>query len=216
MKTSSLNFATAVFLMVGLAIPAQAIADSPKAGALGANPLSEQSILYDPEVPALGNPKGDITIVEYFDYRCPYCKKVHPEILKVAKEDGGVRVVFKDWPVFGGVSVYAARLVIASRFQNKQAAAHEVLISTQQKLSEGVVDRLLTDAGIDVDRAKQDLAAHQATVDGILARNHAQGEALGFQGTPAFIIGHFRVPGALDAATFKQAIAEARAANKKK
>lgn len=179
------------------------------------DPLSENSILHDPQVPVFGNAKGDITIVEYFDYRCPYCKKVNPDLLKIVQEDGHVRLVFKDWPVFGGVSIYAAKLALATKYQNKLFQAHDALISAKDKLSEDTVDGLLAGAGVDVQRAKQDLAAHKAEIETILARNDAQAQAFGFQGTPAFIIGHFRVPGALDSATFKRAIAEARAAAKK-
>jgi protein-disulfide isomerase len=83
-------------------------------------------------------------------------------------------------------------------------------------LSEANVQSALAQAGIDVDRARRDLAANQKAIDALLARNHEQAVALGFQGTPAFIIGHFRVPGALDAANFKKAIADARAAAKRK
>lgn len=179
------------------------------------DPLSVNSILRDPQIPVFGNPKGDITIVEYFDYRCPYCKKVNPDLLKIVQEDGRIRLVFKDWPVFGGVSIYAAKLAMATKFQNKLFQAHDALIGAKEKLSEETVDSLLAGAGIDVQRAKQDLATHKTEIETIFARNDAQAQAFGFQGTPAFIIGHFRVPGALDAATFKRAIAEAREAAKK-
>jgi protein-disulfide isomerase len=199
------------------ALFAAALIVQPPARAETANSdtLSDNSVLRDPEIPIFGNAKGDITIVEWFDYRCPYCKKVHPDLLKVVQEDGHVRLVFKEWPVFGGVSIYAAKLALAAKYQNKYAEAHEALISATQKLSEENVQSTLAQAGIDVDRAKSDLAANQVAIDSILARNHEQALALSFQGTPAFIIGHFRVPGALDAKTFKQAVAEARTAAKK-
>ena len=178
--------------------------------------LSENIILRDPDIPALGNAKGDITIVEYFDYRCPYCKKVNPVIMKIIKDDGHIRLVFKDWPVFGDVSVFAAKLALAAKYQSKYAEAHEALISMKEKMSEENVQSTLAAAGVDVERAKRDLASNQDVIAKILARNNEQAEALGFQGTPAFIIGHFRVPGVLDAANFKKAIAEARAASKPK
>jgi len=201
----------AALLLVGLV----GLAPLALAAPAQVDPLSEDSILRDPQIPVFGNPKGDITIVEYFDYRCPYCKKVNPDLLKVVQEDGHVRLVFKDWPVFGGVSIYAAKLALAAKFQNKLFQAHDALIGAKDKLSEETVDSLLAGAKIDVQRAKQDLEKNRAEIDSILARNNEQAQAFGFQGTPAFIIGHFRVPGALDAATFKRAIAEARAAAKK-
>ncbi|MGY4309277.1 protein-disulfide isomerase [Bradyrhizobium sp. USDA 4369] len=174
--------------------------------------LSEARILHDPAIPAIGNADGDITIVEYFDYQCPYCRKISPDLAKVVRDDGHVRLVFKDWPIFGGVSIYAARLTLAARYQDKFAEAHQALISLKEKLSEAKVDVALSAAGIDLARAKADLAAKRTEIDAVLARNHEQATGLGFQGTPAFIIGHFRVPGAPNAQAFKQAIADARAA----
>ena len=174
--------------------------------------LSRDSVLRDPEIPALGNPKGDLTIVAYFDYQCPFCKKVDPELMRVAREDGNVRIVFKDWPIFGAASIYAAKMALASKYQNKYPEAHKALISAKSKLNEGDVRDLLEKAGIDVARATADLQANQSAIDAVLKRNNSQAEAFGFQGTPAFIVGTFRVPGVLDAAGFKQAINDARKA----
>jgi protein-disulfide isomerase len=206
------------FLAAMLAVTAVATVQMPQAKAQSADqaPLSTESILRDPGIPAMGNPKGDITIVEYFDYRCPYCKKVNPVLQKIVHDDGHIRLVFKDWPVFGDVSIYAARLGLAAKYQNKYAQAHEALISVKEKLSEANVQTTLAQAGIDVDRAQRDLAANRKEIDALLARNHEQAVALEFQGTPAFIIGNFRVPGALDEANFKRAIADSRAAAKRK
>ena len=167
------------------------------------DPLSESSILRDPDIPVLGNEKGDITIVEYFDYQCPYCRKINPELTKVVHDDGHIRLVYKDWPIFGGASIYAARLALASKYQNRFSEAHEALISLHEKLSEDKVESTLASAGIDVARAKNDLAANRGAIDAILARNHEQAMALGFQGTPSFIIGHFRIPGVPNATAFK-------------
>ncbi|WP_291867389.1 DsbA family protein [Bradyrhizobium sp.] len=175
-----------------------------------------ESVLRDPDIPSIGNPQGDITIVEYFDYQCPYCKKVAPELVRLAKEDGKLRIVMKDWPIFGGASKYAAHMVLAAKYQNKYHEAHAALIGASTKLTEDVVKKLLAEAGIDVDRATQDMETHRPAIEALLSRNHEQAESFGFQGTPAFIIGTFRVPGVLDAAGFKQAIADARAAARKK
>ncbi|MGJ4925523.1 DsbA family protein [Bradyrhizobium sp. HKCCYLS2038] len=177
--------------------------------------LSEARILRDPAIPVLGNADGDITIVEYFDYQCPYCRKISPELAKVVRDDGHVRLVFKDWPIFGGASIYAARLTLAAKYQDKFAEAHEALISLKEKLSEANADAALSAAGVDLVRAKTDLTAKAREIDAVLARNHEQAMGLGFQGTPAFIIGRFRVPGAPNAQAFKQAIADARKAARK-
>ena len=103
-------------------------------------------------------------------------------------------------------------MALASKFQNKYEEAHDALIAAKTKLTEAAVDDLLAKAGIDVARASADRAAHAQHIDALLARNDAQARAFGFQGTPAFIIGTFRVPGSLNAAGFKRAIGDARKA----
>lgn len=174
------------------------------------NVTSREKVLRDPDIPALGNPDGDITIAAWFDYQCPYCKKVEPELEKAVKADGHVRIVLKDWPILGEPSPYAARLVLATKYQDKYEAAHHALMAKTGRLTEATIDETLKSAGVDVARAKSDLEAHKAEIDALLARNNAQAEAFGFQGTPGFIIGTFRVPGPLTAEQFKLAIADAR------
>jgi protein-disulfide isomerase len=178
--------------------------------------LSRDSVLRDPEIPALGNPDGDLTVVEYFDYQCPYCKKLAPEIAQVIHDDGKIRLVLKDWPIFGAVSRSAAQLVLAAKYQNKYQEAHDALIGAKEKLSDANISELLTKAGVDVEKARQDLKAHQKTIDDLLSRNDKQADAFGFQGTPGFIVGFFRVPGVVEMKVFKQIIADARAAAKKR
>jgi protein-disulfide isomerase len=178
--------------------------------------LSRDAVLRDPEIPALGNPDGDLTVVEYFDYQCPYCKKLAPQIAQVVRDDGKIRLVLKDWPIFGAVSKSAAQLVLAAKYQNKYHEAHDALINAKEKLSDATIPELLTKAGVDVEKAKQDLQAHQKTIEDVLIHNNAQADAFGFQGTPAFIVGFFRVPGVVEMKVFKQIIADARAAAKKR
>lgn len=179
------------------------------------DPLSRENVLNDPAIPAAGNPQGDISIVEYFDYQCPFCKKVHPVLSKVVKDDGNVRLVFKNWPIFRGVSITAARLVMATQYQGKYVEAHEAVMTQSERLTEQRLTAILAEAGIDLDRAGADLSAHGAEIDAALKRVDDQARALGFRGTPAFIIGTFRVPGVLDEASFRLAIRDARAAAKK-
>jgi protein-disulfide isomerase len=156
--------------------------------------LSRDAVLRDPEIPVLGNPQGDLTVVEYFDYQCPFCKKLAPEIAQVVREDGKIRLVLKDWPIFGAISRSAAQLVLAAKYQNKYQEAHEALIGAKEKLSDANIPELLTKVGVDVEKAKQDLQAHQKTIEDLFTHNNAQAEAFGFQGTPGFIVGFFRVP----------------------
>jgi protein-disulfide isomerase len=178
--------------------------------------LTEALVLRDPDIPVSGNPDGDITIVEWFDYQCPYCRRVEPELRQIVQDDGKVRLVSKDWPVLGPVSVVAARMALACKFQDKYSRAHDALIGVASKLTEPRIGELLAGAGIDVDRAKRDLVSNARTIDAILARNNDQATAFGFRGTPSFIVGKFRVPGVLTMAEFEQVIADARKAKASK
>jgi protein-disulfide isomerase len=200
-------------VMLGLDIaPGSALGQSDTAD----NVLTESAVLRDPDIPVAGNADGDITIVEYFDFNCPYCRKVEPELRQVVQDDGKVKLVYKDWPVLGPVSVAAARIALATKYQDKYVAAHDALMGTASKLTEPRIRELLAGAGIDVDRAAKDLETNAKAIDAILARNNDQATAFGFKGTPSFIIGKFRVPGALTMAQFDQAIADARKAAAKK
>jgi protein-disulfide isomerase len=196
----------------GVLLAAPGLARAQRAGA----EPSEASVLRDPDVPVIGNPDGDIAIVEWFDYQCPYCRKLEPELRQVVQDDGKVRLVLKDWPILGPVSVVAARMALACKFQDKYREAHDAMIGINSKLTEPRIDELLSGAGIDVDRAKRDLAANGKAIDAILARNNEQAEGLGFNGTPSFIVGKFRVPGVLTMEQFGQAIADARKAKASK
>jgi len=118
----------------------------------------------------------------------------------------------KDWPILGPVSVVAARMALASKYQDKFTQAHAALIGVNSKLTEPRIRELLAGAGIDVDRLDRDLAANAKAIDAILARNNDQATAFGFNGTPSFIVGKFRVPGVLTMEQFGQAIADARRA----
>lgn len=174
--------------------------------------LTEALVLRDPDIPAAGNPAGDITIVEYFDYQCPYCRKLEPELRQVVQDDGKVRLVFKDWPILGPASVTAAHMVLASKYQDKFIQAHDALIAVNSKLTEARIREVLAGAGIDLDRLDKDLASNSAAIDAVVSRNKDQAVAFEFRGTPSFIVGKFRVPGVLTMAQFGQAIADARKA----
>jgi protein-disulfide isomerase len=201
----------AVMLGVDIA-PGSALGQSDAAD----NVLTESAVLRDPDIPVAGNADGDITIVEYFDFNCPYCRKVEPELRQVVQDDGKVKLVYKDWPVLGPVSVVAAKMALATKYQDKYVAAHDALMGSASRLTEPRIRELLAAAGIDVDRAAKDLETNAKAIEAILARNNDQATAFGFKGTPSFIIGKFRVPGALTMAQFDQAIADARKAAAKK
>ena len=189
-------------------------AASRSALAQGDGVLTEALVLRDPDVPSTGNPDGDVNIVDRFDYNCPYCRKIAPEIHQVVQDDGKVRLVLKEWPILGEVSKFGARMAMAARYQDKYLPAHEAMIGVSSKLTEPRIRELLAGAGLDMDRLNRDAATNAKAIDTILARNHDQAVAFGFKGTPSFIVGKFRVPGILTMAEFEMVIADARKAKK--
>ena len=195
--------------LTGVAASAASPKSAPKSSA-PEDVLNEAAVLRDTAVPVGGNPDGDISLVEWFDYQCPYCRKLAPDLATLVSADGKLRMVFKDWPILGPELKTAARLVLASRSQDKYLAAHKALIGVSGRLTDSNIRETLAAAGVDVARAERD--AKSDDIKRILARNDEQAKAFGFQGTPSFIIGKFRVPGVLTVEQFKMAIADARKA----
>ena len=122
--------------------------------------------------------------------------------------------MLKDWPILGPVSVVAARVALACKYQNKYERAHDAMIGVSSRLTEPRIYELIKGAGVDVDRARKDLDANAKAIEAMLARNNETAEGLGFRGTPSFIVGKFRVPGVLSMDEFEQVIADARKAKK--
>ncbi|MDX2103520.1 MAG: DsbA family protein [Alphaproteobacteria bacterium] len=155
-----------------------------------------------------GNPAGDVTIVEFFDYRCPYCKQAQASLDQAVRADGRVRLVHKQFPILGPDSVVAARAVIAARQQNRQGELHKALMAVPGGLTEAEVFRQARSAGLDEARLRRDMAS--PAVDAVLRRSLEVGRALDLRGTPAFVVGSRLIPGAVDAATLGAAVAAAR------
>jgi protein-disulfide isomerase len=168
----------------------------------------KDQLLNDPAAPVLGNPAGDVTLVEFFDYRCPYCKKASPVVDQLLKEDGKIRRVMKEFPILGPESVFAARAALAARMQDRYEALHKALIGAKGALDQDMVFRLAKEAGVDVARMKRDMNAPE--VEDALRRNRELAAALEITGTPAFIIGNDFVPGAAELETFRTLVARAR------
>ncbi len=165
-------------------------------------------LLSDTSAPVAGNPQGDVTIVEFFDYRCPYCKQVEPHLEALLKEDPKLRIVYKEFPVLGPESLYASRMALAAQKQGKYAPFHDAMMAAKGKITDETVLEVARSAGIDVARAKTDMSAPD--IQEIIKRNYALADALDIQGTPAFIVGDTLVPGATDLDNLRRLIAEAR------
>jgi protein-disulfide isomerase len=179
-----------------------------QAGQRDAVAAYREQLYRDPDAPVIGNPAGDVTVVEFFDYRCPYCKQVAPSLVQLIKEDGNVRLVLKEFPILGPDSLVAARAALAAHAQGKYAAMHAALLDHRGNFDEAVVTRIASKAGLDAARLKQDMARPE--IAAMIDRNKELAHALSLTGTPAFIVGDRVVPGAVDFETLKLLVAETR------
>jgi len=172
--------------------------------------ITKAAILEDPVAPKIAAKGYDITIVQFADYNCAYCRRMHSVVAALIASDPKIRLVYRDWPIFGPVSVDVARAAIASQWQGKHEAFNAALYAGAGKLDSPAIRMAANRAGVNWPRLQADLVKHRAEIDGLLARTAEQAPAIGLQGTPAFIIGAYLVPGAIDLATLRKAVAEAR------
>jgi protein-disulfide isomerase len=167
-------------------------------------------LFNDPATPVGGNPDGDVTLVEFFDYRCGYCKRVFPTIKKLIEDDGKIRFVYKEFPILGPASVYAARAALASREQGKYEAFHDALMAAKGALTEDKVLRIAEAVGLDRGVLLDAMTRNEAEYDRIFAKNRDLAQALRINGTPAFVAGDVVVRGAADYQSMKNVIAQVR------
>ncbi|MHB8283084.1 MAG: DsbA family protein [Caulobacteraceae bacterium] len=161
-------------------------------------PKAQAIILDGVSTPYLGAEHPDVTIVEWFDYNCPFCRREAPNLIRLVSQDHKVRLVYKDWPVLGPMSVAAAHAAQAANWQGKYLAAHNALLGTPTRLtSDDQIRDALKSAGIDLARLDRDMVAHKSDIDAILARNNGEAERMGLQGTPGLLIGRQMVFGGL-------------------
>jgi protein-disulfide isomerase len=168
----------------------------------------QAEIANDPASPVGGNLKGDVTLVEFFDYQCGVCKSVHGMVADLVRSDGHIRRVYKDWPILGPASIFAARAALASRTQGKYLAFHDALMAAKAPLSDRAVFAIAKSVGLDVARLKRD--TNDPRIAATLQRNFALADALHINGTPSFIIGDVLVSGARDMDSMRALVAQAR------
>lgn len=168
----------------------------------------KEALNNDPTSPVMGNPEGAVTVVEFFDYRCGYCRRMFPAIQNVIAEESDVRWVMKEFPILGPESVYASRAALAAQMQGKYQEFHSALMSDGVSVTNDNVDRVATLIGMDVERMKTDMESEE--VNAILQANLTLARELGVSGTPSFIIGEAFVPGAIDEARLRALIEQLR------
>jgi protein-disulfide isomerase len=160
--------------------------------------------------PVAGNPKGDVTLVEFFDYNCGFCKQTMDAMFDAVKADGKVKLVFKEFPILTDDSVVGSRIALAAVKQGKYDDIHRAFMKYHGRLDEKAMWKLAADAGINIDQVKRDVAAPE--IDKQLHRNMELAHALDISGTPAFVIGDHILSGAMEQAVFRQLFDNARKA----
>ncbi len=168
-----------------------------------------ETLTNDPDAPVMGNPEGDVTLVEFFDYRCPYCKRMTGILAELMEGDPKLRVVMKEFPILSQESVIAAKAALAAERQGKYEAFHFALMEGGGGFTEDEIMAVADSVGLDEAQLRADM--EDPAIEAALRRNHATAERIGITGTPAFIVGDTLMPGALSLEELRHVIAAARA-----
>jgi protein-disulfide isomerase len=169
-----------------------------------------RGVLEDPGSPAMGARRPDVTVVVFTDYLCGVCKRTDGAVAALLAEDPGVRVVWKDWPIRGPISDFAARTALAAHRQGRYAAVHAALMAARGTLSPERIDAICAEAGADAARLAADRKGFAREIDAQLARHNLQAFGLGIAGTPAYIVGDRLIEGGLDKRRLRHAVDAAR------
>ncbi len=166
------------------------------------------------DLPIAGNPDGDVTVVEFFDFNCGYCKKAFEDVQKIINEDKNVRIVFMDLPILSPSSSKMANIALAAHKQGKYFEMHKALMEYRGSQNEEAFLKLAEKLGLDMKKLKEDMKS--ADVQSFIAKSKSMAQSLGIRGTPGFIIGDKIYPGYIGMAAMREAVKTARDANSKK
>ena len=208
-------FVLATGLVVTSAAAPTAYAVDGKAKAIAAEKppiLSlKDALMHDAASPIVGNPDGDVTIVAFVDYNCPYCKKSEADLDALVTSDPKVRVIYKDFPILAKSSVAAAKVAIAASWQGRYADVHKALMRMNARpATDADISQAVVASGVDVTRLNKDLDKRDGEIVALLKRNIAEADALKLKGTPVYLIGPFITTSPLDFPQFKKIVADAR------
>jgi protein-disulfide isomerase len=167
-----------------------------------------KDLLGNPADPQAGNPRGDVTVVEFYDPRCPYCRRMLPGIDALLQKDHGIRLVYKDIPVLGPPSVLEARAILAAQKQGAYLKMQAALMSDAAPHEEAQLRKIAASLGLDSNRLAADMNSPETTAR--IKANLALAKDLKLQGTPAFVVGDQMIPGMVDASQLEAAVAGAR------
>lgn len=164
-------------------------------------------LFNDPNAPVVGNPDGDVTVVEFFDYNCPYCKRAAPIVEQLLEKDAGVRLVYREFPILSDGSLFAARAALASRMQDKYAEYHQVLMNLTRVDEDSAIEAA-SEIGLDVEQLRTDM--DRPEVEQHIKLSMELANALGITGTPSFVIGNEMAPGLVQLSQMQSMVDNAR------
>ncbi|MEG3122441.1 DsbA family protein [Sphingomonas sp. GB1N7] len=201
----------AILVLLGLGIGSVLRRSVPVGRDLGANE-TVKSLLNDRVSPSRSSPEPTLTLVVFTDYQCPACKLADPAMAAAIVEDGHIRVVYKDWPIFGAPSERAARVAIAADRQGIYPRLHSCLMSERRRLDDTILRECVKRSGGDWLKVQSDLQAHAFEIERQLSSTRRAAFGLGFPGTPAFLAGTVVALGALNQSEFERLFAQGRQA----
>lgn len=170
-------------------------------------------LFNSPESPVGGNPQGDITLVEFFDYNCPYCRQVAPVMIEAENADPKLRIVYKEFPILGPNSVFAAKAALAARQHGLYLQFHKALMQASGTVDETRAMAAAVEVGLDLERLRSDM--QHPSVEAEIERNYVLAQALRINGTPGFVVGDEVLRGATDLPTMANLIERARSGQMK-
>ncbi len=171
----------------------------------------KDALLHDAASPVIGNADGDVTIVAFVDYNCPYCRKSEADLDALIADDPKIRVIYKDWPILAKTSVAAAKVAIAANWQGKYAQVHKALMRMNARpATDADISQAVVSSGVDVTRLNKDLDTRDNEIVALIKRNIQEAEALNLKGTPVYLVGPFITASPLDLPQFKQIVTDAR------
>lgn len=200
----------AIAFVAAAAAPLSLAQGAPKPGNDASMEEQRRYFTEDDVAPMVKPANYDVTIVEYMDYQCPNCRASHEPMKQLLAKDKKVRVIYRDWPIFGAKSEAAAMVAIAARYQGKHAEVHDALMQAPLPLDEKKIEAAVKKAGADMTRLDKDLKDHSKEIVELIQRNDEQAQSIGLQGTPGFLVGDVQFFGGMTLKELETAVAEAR------
>lgn len=175
------------------------------------SPADMRKLTHDPDQPVLGNPDGNVTVIEFYDYGCPFCRESYPGLRDMVARDGNIRLVMKDWPIFGGPSITAMKIGLGSVEAGRYEAVHDAMMAIKGRgIEQDQIDQAVQAAGMEPDDALVAFSREEDRWMEMLMRIDDEAAMFNLAGTPAFLIGLNLFPGVASVSDMEQAVIEAR------